>query len=285
LPTRRHRVFRGVWWAANSLLLVALLALVYSGGWEYSVRRYLDGFSDAIVPDSEPAERQVEAILEWMQKGPPRTVAADPSALPGRDPEATLNYRQLLSVCGTATNAFLNLARSNGLSARRLLLMTPDNKAKHVVAEILIDGRWVVADPAYRILLRDAQGRLLTREDLRNPAVLAEATRAVPNYPKEYTYEKFAHVRLARLPLQGFHLRWILDKVAPGWEESVDWTLLLERESCLARLAAALAFVVLLLLRFLLGWYADYRLMIPRFQLRSQFIRAGTTFFRAPEIK
>jgi len=285
LPTRRHGIFRGVWWSVNSLLLVALLALVYSGAWEYSVRRYLDGFSDAIVPDSEPAERQVEAILDWMRKGPPRAVAADPSALPGRDPEATLNYRQLLSVCGTATNAFLNLARSNGLSARRLLLMTPDNKAKHVVAEILIDGRWVVADPAYRILLRDANGHLLTREELRNPAVLAEATRTVPNYPKEYTYEKFAHVRLARLPMQGFHLRWVLDKIAPGWEESVDWTLLLERESFFALFASALGFLVLLLVRFLLGWFADHRLMISRFQLRSQFIRAGTTFFRAPEIK
>ena len=285
MPTRRHGIFRGVWWSVNSLLLVALLALVYSGAWEYSVRRYLDGFSDAIVPDSEPAERQVEAILDWMRKGPPRAVAADPSALPGRDPEATLNYRQLLSVCGTATNAFLNLARSNGLSARRLLLMTPDNKAKHVVAEILIDGRWVVADPAYRILLHDANGHLLTREELRNPAVLAEATRTVPNYPKEYTYEKFAHVRLARLPMQGFHLRWVLDKIAPGWEESVDWTLLLERESFFALFASALAFLVLLLVRFLLGWFADHRLMISRFQLRSQFIRAGTTFFRAPEIK
>ena len=285
MPTRRHGIFRGVWWSVNSLLLVALLALVYSGAWEYSVRRYLDGFSDAIVPDSEPAERQVEAILDWMRKGPPRAVAADPSALPGRDPEATLNYRQLLSVCGTATNAFLNLARSNGLSARRLLLMTPDNKAKHVVAEILIDERWVVADPAYRILLRDANGHLLTREELRNPAVLAEATRTVPNYPKEYTYEKFAHVRLARLPMQGFHLRWVLDKIAPGWEESVDWTLLLERESFFALFASALGFLVLLLVRFLLGWFADHRLMISRFQLRSQFIRAGTTFFRAPEIK
>src|SRR5260221_727728 len=154
-----------------------------------------------------------------MRRGPPRLVVSDPSALPGRHPETTLNYQQLLSVCGTATNAFLNLARSNGLSARRLLLLTPDGKAKHVVAEVLIDGRWVVADPAYRILLRDANGRLLTREDLRNPAVLAEATRAVPNYPKDYTYEKFAHVRLTRLPMQGFHLRWILDKVLPGWEE------------------------------------------------------------------
>ena len=285
MPTRRHRIFRVAWWSVNSQLLVALLALVYSGGWEYSVRRYLDGFSDAIVPDSEPAERQAEAILDWMRKGPPRLEAANPSVLPGRDPEATLNYRQLLSVCGTATNAFLNLARSNGLSARRLLLLTPDDKAKHVVAEVLIDGRWVVADPAYRILLRDTKGRLLTREDLRNPAALAEATSVIPNYPKEYTYEKLAHVRLARLPMEGFYLRWILDKAAPGWEESVDWTLLLERESSFALCASAFAFVVFLLLRILLGWYADHGLKIPRFRLRSQFIRAGTTFFRTPEIK
>jgi hypothetical protein len=285
LPTRRHRIFRGVWWSVNALLLLTLVALVYSGGWEFSVRRYLDGFSDAIVPDSEPSERQAEAILDWMRKGPPRMVAANPSALPGRDPETTLNYRQLLSVCGTATNAFLNLARSNGLSARRLLLLSPDRKAKHVVAEVLIDGHWVVADPAYRILLRDAKGHLLTREELRNPALLAEATSAVPNYPKEYTYENVAHVRLARLPMQGFHLRWILDKTVPGWEESVDWTLLLERESFFALCASVFAFVVFLLLRIILGWYADPRLKIPRFQLRSQVIRTGTTLFRAPEIK
>jgi transglutaminase-like putative cysteine protease len=274
-----------VWWSVNALLLLTLVALVYSGGWEFSVRRYLDGFSDAIVPDSEPSERQAEAILDWMRKGPPRMVAANPSALPGRDPETTLNYRQLLSVCGTATNAFLNLARSNGLSARRLLLLSPDRKAKHVVAEVLIDGHWVVADPAYRILLRDAKGHLLTREELRNPALLAEATSAVPNYPKEYTYENVAHVRLARLPMQGFHLRWILDKTVPGWEESLDWTLLLERESFFALCASVFAFVVFLLLRIILGWYADPRLKIPRFQLRSQVIRTGTTLFRAPEIK
>ncbi len=285
MPTRRHRIFRGVWWSVNSLLLVALMAVVYSGGWEFSVRRYLDGFSDAIVPDSEPAERQAEAILDWMRKGPPRIVASDPSALPGRDPQTTLNYQQLLSVCGTATNAFLNLARSNGLSARRLLLLTPDNKTKHVVAEVLIDGRWVVADPAYRILLRDSKGHLVTREELRNPAVLAEATSAVPNYSKAYSYEKVAHVRLARLPMQGLHLRWILDQTVPGWEESVNWTLLLERESFFSLFASAFAFVVFLLLRIILGWYADHRLKIPRFQLRSQVIRAGTTFFRAPEIK
>jgi hypothetical protein len=39
------------------------------------------------------------------------------------------------------------------------------------------------------------------------------------------------------------------------------------------------------LARIFLGWYADHRLKIPRFRLRSQFLRAGTTFFRVPEIK
>jgi Transglutaminase-like superfamily len=285
LPPQTHRTFRAVWWTANLLLLISLLALVYSAGWEFSVRRYLDGFSDAIVPDSEPAEKQSEAILDWMRKGPPRTVAADPSALPTRDPQTTLNYQQLLSVCGTATNAFLNLARSNGLSVRRLLLLTPEYQTKHVVAEVLIDGRWVIADPAYRILMRDARGRLLTRQDLRDPALFAEAISAVPNYPKEYTYDHIAHVRLARLPAQGFHLRWVLDKLLPGWEERFDWTLLLERESFFVFCASTAAFLLFLLLRLFLGWLADHHLKIPRFRLRAQFVRAGATFFRAPEIK
>lgn len=285
MPSREHWVFRGAWWSANFLLLVALLGVIYSSGWEYSVRRYLDGFSDAIVPDSEPAERQVEAILDWMRKGPPRLVTADLSALPARDPETTLNYRQLLSVCGTATNAFLNLARSNGLSVRRLLLLAPDRRTKHVVAEVLIEGRWVIVDPAYRLLMRDRQGRLLTREDLRDPAIFAEASSMVPNYPKQYTYESFVHVRLARLPVIGLPLRRTLDRALPNWEERFDWTLLLERESFFVLCASASALGFFLLLRILLALYADHRLNIPRFRLRAQFVRAGTTFFRAPEIK
>ena len=267
------------------LLIVAVLGLLYTGGWEYSVRRYLDGFSDAIVPDSEPAERQVQAILDWMRNGPPRLEAANPSALSTRDPQTTLNYRQLLSVCGTGTNAFLNLARSNGLSARRLLLLSPERAAKHVVAEVLIDGRWVVADPAYHVLLRDAAGHLLTRSELRDPAIFAQATGGIPNYLKEYSYENVAHVRLARLPMEGFHMRQILDRVFPDWEETVDWTLLLERESFFALCVAVTITFFFLLVRALLGWYADNRLRIRRFRLRAQFQRAGSAFFHVPEIK
>ena len=141
------------------------------------------------------------------------------------------------------------------------------------------------AERRIEILLRDSEGRLLTREELRNPATLTEATSMIPNYSKDYTYERVAHVRLARLPFEGFHLRWILDKALPDWEERIDWTLLLERESFFALCASAFGFAVFLLFRLLLGWYADTKLKVARFRLRSRVLRAGASFFSAPEIK
>ena len=212
-------------------------------------------------------------------------MAAYPATLLTRDPEATLNYRQLLAVCGTATNAFLNLARSNGLSVRRLLLLNSDGQASHVVAEVLIDARWVIADPTYHVLLRDARGNLLTRSQLRDPVVFAEATKGIPGYRPEYNYAHFAHVRLSRLPMGGLHLRALLDLLFPKWEESVDWTLLLERESFFALCLAAVATFLFFPLRFFVACYVDHRLMIPRFRLLAGCLLAGSTFLRAPEIK
>jgi hypothetical protein len=285
LPTRRHRIFRIAWWASNTLLAVAVLGLMYSGVREYSVRRYLDGFSDAIVPNFLPAEQKVQAILDWMRAEPSRGVTTHPDELAQRDPEMTLNYQQLLNVCGTATNAFLNLARSSDVQVRRLLLLTPDRRTKHVVAEVLINERWIIVDPTYRVIMRDATGRFLTRKDLQNPAILAEATGGIPKYPKEYTFDQFAHVRVARLPLDGLRLRRVLDWINPGWDEAVDWSLLLERESFFYLVLSATAAIFFLIARGMLAWYADRRLRIPRFQLREHMIRAGTAFVTTPEIK
>jgi Transglutaminase-like superfamily len=280
-----RQFFRGVWWSANLLLGAALLSLIYAGTWEFSVRQYLRGFSDAIVPAGAPPEQKAEAILSWMRGGPPRSTTANPGGFSQRDPEATLNYQQLLSVCGTATNAFLNLSRSAGLSTRRLLLLNPQRVAKHVVAEVLIDGRWVIVDATYRVFLRDAQGRLLTRSDLRDPAIFAQATSAIPSYSPEYTYESVAHVRLARLPMDGFHLRGLLNTIAPGWDEAADWSLLLERESYFVFAVALVSSLLFFFLRTLLAWYADKRLKIPRFRLRERAMRVGTAFFSTPELK
>jgi len=285
MTSEKHLFFRMVWRSVNLLLAAAVVSSLYAGVREYSVRRYLKGFSDAVIPEAAAPEQKVQAILSWMQSGPARYVAADPDDLSGRDPENTLNYRQLLSVCGTATNAFLNLARSGGLTVRRLLLLTPERNTKHVVAEVLIGDRWVVVDPTYRALFRDSSGQMLTRLELRNPAVFAQAIRTIPSYPSEYSFERYAHVRLARLPLDGMGLRDVLDRVVPGWDEAVDWSLLLERESFLLLVISVSLTLLLLLMRVVLAWYADSRLRISRFHLREHVVRAGVAFFFTPEIK
>ena len=281
---RQHPIFRAVWWSTNVLLAVVLVAVAYAGYREFAIRWYLDGFSDAIVPGILPAEPKVQGILDWMRIEPSRS-QGDPEGLSTRDPHNTLNYQKLLQVCGTATNAFLNLAREDDLRVRRLLLLTPDGNTKHVVAEVLIDGRWIVVDPTYRVIMRDAHGRMLTRTDLQHPELLAQATSAVPNYFHEYTYEHVAHLRMARLPIAGPFLRKLFDTIYPGWEEAVDWSLLLERVSFFYLVLASTAFLFLLSIRQILAWYADSMLRIIRFHFRENLIRASMAFFSTPEIK
>lgn len=266
-------------WAA------ALVSVIYCGMWEYSVRKYLDGFSDAVVPDFIPDKSKVTYILNWMAQGPARVLAADPQGLSNRDPEITLNYRQLLNICGSATNAFINLARSSDLKTRRLLLLDPNNHVKHVVAEVLLDGRWVVVDPALHAMLKDAAGHPLTRTELQDPTVLREATQGIPHYLPEYNYDNFAHVRLTRLPFGGLAMKHLLDRMWPSWEEEIDWTLLLERRSFFFLFLSFCASAVFLLFRFLLAWYADRRIRVPRFRLRTNLQRARAAFLFTPEIE
>jgi transglutaminase-like putative cysteine protease len=270
---------------SNLLLAVAFAATIWSGVWEYSVRQYLKGFSDAIVPEAAAPQQKAEAILAWMRTGPPRLEVPLATDLSPRDPRETLNYRQLLQVCGSATNAFLNLSRSAGLEARRLLLLTPARTTNHVVAELYMDGRWAVVDPAYRSFMKDARGNFLTRKDLQNPELFREATSRLPGYLPEYTYDRFAHVRVASLPFQGAQIRRLVDRVFPSWDEFLDWSLLLERRSFLYLFLSVNALIALLLVRMFLGWLADHRLQIPRFHLRANLSRATAAFFTTPGIK
>jgi len=249
------------------------------------VRRYLRGFSDAIIPEAAPAQQKAEAILAWMKDGPPRFESSHPAQLSPRDPEDTLNYRQLMEVCGSATNAFLNLSRSAGLQSRRLLLLTPEHTTKHVVAEVNVDGRWVIADATYRSFLKDARGNLLTRKELQDPEIFRQATMMLPHYPTEYTFDRFAHVRLSALPGLGTGARSVLDRILPGWDESLDWSLLLERRSFAWFFFSIIALLFFLLMRLALGWLADHHLRVPRFHLRANLSRATAAFFTTPEIK
>jgi hypothetical protein len=273
-----HALFRSVWYSGNILLILAILLAGYSAVWEYSTRKYLKGFSDAVVPLSSSDEAKAEAILRWMSNGPSRQ-AVDPNITsPDRDPTDTLNYASLLKVCGSATNAFVNLGDSAGLAVRRLLLLDSKQLTKHVVAEVLIDGRWIVVDPAFRTVMRGRDGGLLTREQLSDPAVFSAATRDIQGYDRDYTFERTAHVRVSRLDFVGLPLRRILDRLLPGWEDSTAISLLMERES-LVTMVAALSLVFLLgLLRVGLRWFGERHLGIRPVRVRLQIRRAFLAF-------
>jgi hypothetical protein len=265
----RYRTFNLAWRLVNSLIVICVLLAVCSLVWEYSTRRYLRGFSDAIVPLSAPAEKKVESILTWMQLGPSRLSVSDSLEYLLRDPATTLNYRELLKTCGTATNAFVNLANSSGLPARRLLLMDGYWSTKHVVVEVQVDGRWVVVDPAYRTIFRDSNGRPLTREELLDPQIFKQATGNIPGYLPTYTFDRTAQVRFARIPYLAPILNSI-SRVRPGWSDSILWTYFLERESSGAFAAAMLLVILLLLIRQSLRWYMENHVGLRKSRVRQK---------------
>lgn len=274
----RLQLFRTLWITTNALLAIAILTMICASGWEYSTNRYLAGFADAIVPASQSAEGRIQAILDWMASGPARQ-SGDPSGLTAnRDPIETLNYRSLLRVCGTATNAFINLADSSGLRARRLLLLDSRQETKHVVAEVFVNDRWIVVDPAFRAILRGGNGQGLTREDLQDPAVFAMTTRNIHGYDKSYTYERTGHIHLARLGATAPLLRKLLDDLAPGWANSPILSLMVERESLVVLILAVLLVLSFVGLRIALQIYAERRLKIPTVHFRTQIVRAYRAF-------
>lgn len=272
-------IYKITWYLVNALLTAAIFFAIYSVGWEYSTRAYLRGFSDAIVPATAPPDEKIQAILDWMSHGPARLKSDPPGFAPNRDPTDTLNYDALLRVCGTATNAFLNLVNSGGLAARRLLLLDSNRMTKHVVAEVLVGGRWVVVDPAYRVILRGPDGNPVTREELAVPAILAAATRDIRGYDPSYTFDRTAHIRLARLHIVSTPLRLVIDRLWPEWQNSPMATLLVERESLAAVVWSITAVFLLILLRVSLRWYGERRLSISRVRVRAQLVRAYHVFF------
>src|ERR1700722_4019050 len=279
--SKRYPLFRAFWLAVNFLLIVSVFLAAYSAGWEFSTRRYLEGFSDAIVPATSPGDAKIEAILQWIAHGPARRTSGVEASQTDRDPTDTLNYDALLRVCGTATNAFINLVDTGGMQARRLLLMDTHETTKHVVAEVLVDGRWIVVDPSFRPVLRGADGKTLTREELADPGIFAAATRNIRGYDPSYTFDHTVHIRLARIHVFGALLRRILDRGFPGWEDTTTVTLLVERESFAAMTVCFLLVIFLILLRACLRWYGEKRLGVHSVRIRHQIRRACHAFLDA----
>jgi hypothetical protein len=273
-----HVVYRAVWYGINVLLLASILFALYTTAWEYSTRRYLKGFSDAVVPALATPEQKILGILNWMSNGPARLDDTTSTPTENRDPTDTLNYKSLLKVCGSATNAFINLADSSGLSARRLLLLDSDGGARHVVAEVHLNGQWIVVDPSFRTVLRDSRGGFLTSRNLADPQVFAMATRDIPDYDPSYTYMRTEHIRMERMFLFGNLIRRTFDLLHPGWDESPALSLLLERTSFAGMITALLLLLFIILARIFVRWIGEHRLGLSTPHFRNRIRRAGQAF-------
>lgn len=272
-----HGIFRVTWYGVNILLFAALVGVLWTAAWEYSTECYLRGFSDAVIPFSAAPTRKIEAILHWMGHSPARFDQAPESMADDRDPTDTLNYASLLSVCGTATNAFLNLADTGGLTVRRLLLLDVNRTTVHVVAEVLIDGRWIIVDPVFHTIFRGTDGGMLTSQQLASPTVFRRATQNIPGYLPTYTFDRAVHVRLSHFGPVG---RWVRNIWGvPAWESWPALSLIMERESLELFVVFAFLVLCLLIVRGVLRWYGEARLGIRMEHMYRKLFRAGRLLF------
>lgn len=278
-PIRSRTCYRTVWTAVNLLLIIAIAVAICSTFWEYSTRRYLRGFSDAIVPATVSDEEKVEAILHWLARGPER-IRSDglPNSIDPL-PSDTLNYDALLRVCGSITNAFINLANTAHLKVRRLLLVDPHGGTKHVVVEVLVDGQWIVVDPSYHIVFRDLNGKALNRTELIDAATFAVAISRVHGFDPSNTFNSAIHIRRDRIRFLGPSVGFVLDRVFHGWDESTVATLLVERESFAAMLAGIVVLIFVVLIRLSIRWYAERKLGIEPVRFRQRLWGACAAFF------
>jgi len=227
------------WFALGHLATTAFVIFtfglfIYGLAWNYSTRRYLKGFADAIIPLAGSPEEKTEAFAEWFLHAPRRVAPAvlgSYGLMYNRDPVTIVQNRRLLEICGSASNAFMNLADAAGLKVRRLLLLDKFGNVTHVVAEVQWGKRWVVVNPQQGLVFKDHLGRALTKEELRDPEVFRDAICKMPGYSPTYTFERTIHLRLKRIPILGDSLRRGLDHFVPGWEEAANWSYLTENPS------------------------------------------------------
>jgi len=255
---------------ASALAIGAILLLLYGLAWTYSTHRYLKGFADAIIPLNGSPQQKTEALLEWLRHAPERRdELLHGSNAKLRDPVLILQSSRLLKVCGTATNAFINLGDAAGLKTRRLLLLDASGSTMHVVAEVRWDDRWVSVDPQRGLVFRDHLGHALTKEELHDPEIFQDAISRMPNYRPTYSFERTAYIHLQRLPFLGDWLPRMLDQFFPRWEEAIDWGYLPENRSLwpvVASLPLLLLGVLIRLVGNLYGrnWFGCERLKNPQ---------------------
>jgi hypothetical protein len=275
---RHHDLLACARYLSRMLVFVGIALLVYGLAWNYSTRRYLKGFADAIIPLDGTPEQKSEALLDWLRHAPERRGGDSDYASP-RNPVGVVQDARLLKVCGSASNAFINLGEAVGLKTRRLLLLNPAGGSKHVVVEVQWGDRWAVIDPSFRAVFRDRSGRPLPKEELRNPEVFQDAISRIPDYNPDYTFEQTVHLHLTRIPVFGVFLRRSLTCFFPRWEEAVNWGYLPEHPSLWPVLISVPLFLLGIVIGVSASRYSCTQIGAKTFGVRKLLVETSRVFY------
>jgi hypothetical protein len=112
----------------------------------------------------------LEALMDWTHENVRPQYAA-----PGRLVSDTFLdiVRRGWGYCDQSAHVFATLAHFAGYDARLLFLRRADGVSPHTVAEVRVDGRWVVVDPWLGVMLVDRAGNLAGVADLGESAQLS----------------------------------------------------------------------------------------------------------------
>lgn len=100
----------------------------------------------------EKTERgKAEALFNWVKEN------VNYDIVPMVGAKKVLDKKPMVSMCYDKTNLFVALCRSLGIPSRYIIFDCElkvnrndiSSKAKHIVAEIFIDGNWTVVDPSF----------------------------------------------------------------------------------------------------------------------------------------
>jgi hypothetical protein len=250
------------------LLGLALLSALFTL-WQFALfagdNHFVDGICAAVVRPDQSSEERAMSLFRWVSRydaaaatpatapetGPARAARSRPFGLV--TPRAVAEHRDYFREnCGRKAWLLAVLARRAGLEARELRLCDASHAARHVVAEIRIDGRWSVFDPTAGLDFRRDDGQLATVADMKDPGLLAANARRVPAYDTrrwQFTYPERLHFE--KVPLIGGALRPLAARVTgrPAEELAIPWVL---EEPRLVAAGSSLILALLLLVAFAL---------------------------------
>jgi hypothetical protein len=165
------------------------------------------GLGIAGLPPPARAMRLSQWVSAYDDGLPPTAATARPSGL--LSPRMIVEHPAYFQAnCGSKVWLLCFLAGRAGLQARELRLCDRGHAARHVLCEIMIDGRWAVFDPTADLDFRRSDGEFATAEELRDPRLLAANAARVSGYDaRRWRFDYAERLHFEKLPVIGAWLR------------------------------------------------------------------------------